>query len=94
MTPFVIKLSPVVAHPERPEAALPPAACLRRATLPEPSSQQSARLRRGSDGGRPPVFDAVRYKKRNVAERAINKLRAVCAVGTRYDERAFVVKST
>lgn len=65
-----------------------------KATIPEPSSQQSARVRRGSNGGRPPAFDAALYKKRNAVERAINKLRATRAVGTRYDKRDFVFKGT
>jgi transposase len=64
------------------------------ATIPEPSSQRAARLRRGSAGGRPPAFDAELYKQRNVAERAINKLRAVRAVGTRYDKRDYIFKGT
>lgn len=72
--------------------------CLRRrgikATISEPSSQQTARARRGSNGGRPPNFDADLYKKRNVVERAINKLRATRAVATRYDKRDFIYKGT
>jgi transposase len=65
-----------------------------RATIPEPSSQQTARVRRGSNGGRPPAFDAALYKERNTVERAINKLRATRAVGTRYDKRDFIFKGT
>ena len=65
-----------------------------KATIPEPSSQKAARVRRGSKGGRPPAFDAALYKKRNVVERAINKLRATRAVATRYDKRDFVYKGT
>ncbi len=65
-----------------------------RATIPEPSSQKVARVRRGSNGGRPSAFDAGLYKKRNVVERAINKLRATTAVATRYDKRDFVYKGT
>jgi len=65
-----------------------------KATIPEPCSQQSARVRRGSNGGRPPAFDAGVYKERNTVERAINKLRATRAVGTRYDKRDFVFKGT
>ncbi len=65
-----------------------------RATIPEPASQQTARVRRGSNGGRPPAFDAALYKERNVVERAINKLRATRAVGTRYDKRDFIFKGT
>ena len=63
-----------------------------KATIPEPSSQQTARVRRGSKGGRPPAFDSALYKQRNTVERAINKLRATRAVGTRYDKRDFVFK--
>jgi transposase len=65
-----------------------------KATIPEPATQRAARARRGSDGGRPPGFHAELYKKRNVVERAINKLRAARAVGTRYDKRDFVYKGT
>jgi transposase len=65
-----------------------------RATIPEPPSQQAARIRRGSNGGRPPAFDAALYKKRNAVERAINKLRATRAVGTRYDKRDYIFKGT
>jgi transposase len=45
-----------------------------RHTIPEKSDHRAHRLRRGSAGGRPPGFDAERYKLRNVVERAINKL--------------------
>ena len=65
-----------------------------KATIPEPASQKAARARRGCNGGRPPGFDAELYKKRNVVERAINKLRATRAVGTRYDKRDFIYKGT
>jgi transposase len=58
-----------------------------KATIPEPSTQRAARIERGRgrNGGRPPAFDAALHKKRNVAERAIGKLRAVRAVATRDD---------
>ena len=42
-------------------------------------------------GGRPPGFDAERYKKRDTVERAINKLKQFRAVATRYDKRGYVV---
>ena len=54
-------------------------------TIPEKSDSQAARRRKGSRGGRPPGFDAERYKKRNTVERAINKLKQFRAVATRYD---------
>jgi len=65
-----------------------------KATIPEPSTTQAGRARRGSCGGRPPDFDAEIYKQRNVVERAINKLRATRAVATRYDKREFVYRGT
>ena len=64
-----------------------------RATIPEKTDQIAARHRRGT-GGRPPAFDSEAYKDRNVVERAINKLRATRAVGTRYDKRDFVYRGT
>jgi len=63
-------------------------------TIPEPSGQQEGRVRRGSNGGRPPACDPETYKQRNVVERAINKLRATRAVATRYDKRDFVYQGT
>ena len=65
-----------------------------KATIPEPADQQAARARRGSRGGRPPAFDPVRYKDRNVVERAINKLRANRAVATRIDKREYMFRGT
>lgn len=64
-----------------------------RATIPEKTDQIAARHRRGT-GGRPSSFDPEVYKDRNVVERAINKLRATRAVGTRYDKRDFVYRGT
>ncbi len=64
------------------------------ATIPEPSTQQAGRARRGRKGGRPPVLDAEAYKKRNTVERAINRLRITRAVATRYDKRDFVYRGT
>jgi transposase len=44
------------------------------------------RARRGSRAGRPPIFDADRYKDRNQIERAFNRLKQFRAVATRYDK--------
>ncbi len=54
-----------------------------RHTIPEKTDSQAARLRKGSRGGRPPGFDAERYKKRNTIERAVNRLKQHRAVATR-----------
>ena len=56
--------------------------------------QHTARLRKGSRGGRPPAFDKVHYRDRNTVERAVNKLRAHRAVATRYDKRDYVYRGT
>ncbi|WP_396776906.1 transposase [Microbispora sp. H10885] len=58
------------------------------ATTPERRDQQADRLRRGSKGGRPPVFDAQAYRHRNVMERCFNRLKQFRAVATRFDKLA------
>ncbi|GAA3419668.1 hypothetical protein GCM10018952_60080 [Streptosporangium vulgare] len=63
-------------------------------TIPEPRDQRANRHRRGSAGGRPTGFDAERYKKRNVVERAINRLKNFRAMATRYDKRAYIYLGT
>jgi transposase len=65
-----------------------------RTTIPEPADQARNRLRRGSQGGRPPAFDPAAYKQRNVVERAFCQLRQHRAVATRYDKRDFVWRGT
>lgn len=64
------------------------------ATIPEPADQIRNRKNRGSKGGRPPAFDKLAYRDRNVVERAINKLKQNRAVATRYDKRDFVWRGT
>jgi transposase len=58
------------------------------ALIPTPKKQRHARLKKGSDGGRPYLFDAQRYKQRNVVERCINRLKQFRRIATRYDKRA------
>ena len=65
-----------------------------KATISEPADQARNRLRRGSQGGRPPAFDPASYKQRNVVERAFGRLRQHRAVATRYDKRDFVWRGT
>lgn len=64
------------------------------ATIPEPADQQTNRLRRGANGGRPPQFDPEGYKQRNIVERCINKLKGYRAVATRYDKRDYIYRGT
>jgi transposase len=61
-----------------------------KAVIPIEEDQRKHRLRRGSTGGRPPNFDAERYKERNTVERCVNKLRQFRAVATRYDKRQLI----
>lgn len=65
-----------------------------RTTIPEPADQVANRARRGTRGGRPPTFDADRYKNRNTAERCINKLKQHRAIAARYDKRAYIYQGT
>ena len=56
--------------------------------IPERSDQQVARARRGARGGRPPQVDPVRYRQRNVVERAVARLKQHRAIVTGYDNLA------
>jgi transposase len=55
-------------------------------TIPERDDVLAGRARRGSRGGRPPIFNPDRYKDRNQIERAFNRLKQFRAVATRYDK--------
>ncbi|MEV4008172.1 transposase, partial [Actinomadura sp. NPDC049753] len=46
------------------------------------------RPRGGSRGGRPPVFDPGLYKRRNVVERCIGRLKQWRGIATRFDKLA------
>ncbi len=57
-----------------------------RTMIPERDDQKANRQRKGSDGGRPVVFDAVAYAGRSVVERCILRLKHFRRVATRYDK--------
>jgi len=62
------------------------------AVIPEPSDQIRNRKRRGSAGGRPPAFDSVLYRDRNVVERNFNTVKQWRGLATRYDKLAIVYR--
>jgi transposase len=65
-----------------------------KAVIPVKQDQQAHRRGRGRAGGRPPAFDAERYKERNTVERCFSKLRQFRAVATRYDKRVLIYQGT
>jgi transposase len=64
------------------------------AVIPVKEDQKKHRRARGRAGGRPPAFDAGRYKERNTVERCFAKLRQFRAIATRYDKREFMYQGT
>jgi len=56
------------------------------AVIPEKTDQQANRKKKGSAGGRPVVFDPVRYKGRNVVERCFQRIKTWRGLATRYDK--------
>jgi transposase len=62
------------------------------AVIPEPSDQIRNRKRRGSAGGRPPAFDPVLYRDRNVVERNFNTVKQWRGLATRYDKHAITYR--
>lgn len=63
------------------------------AVIAEPRDQQANRKRRGSKGGRPPKFDAEKYRGRNVIERGYCRLKQWRGLATRYDKLAIVYRA-
>nr|WP_191889414.1 IS5 family transposase [Streptomyces mutabilis] len=57
-------------------------------TIPEKTDQQRHRHNRGRHGGRPPAFDRHLYRRRNVVERCINRLKGFRGIATRYEKTA------
>lgn len=58
------------------------------ATIPERCDHAANRHRRGALGGRPPTFDKVTYRDRNVVERCFARLKQFRAIATRFDKLA------
>lgn len=56
--------------------------------IPEPNDQAGHRRGRGSRSGRPPAFDPVAYRQRNVVERGINRLKQWRGSATRFHRKA------
>ena len=54
-------------------------------TIPERRDQRERRARRP---GRPLLFDQERYRRRNVVERCINRLKQWRGLATRFEKRA------
>jgi transposase len=63
-----------------------------KAVIAQPSDQIAHRARRGSAGGRPPAFDALTYKGRNVIERSFNDHKQWRGIATRYDKLATIYR--
>ena len=64
------------------------------AVIPIKEDQKANRRNKGRAGGRPPAFDAGRYKERNTVERCFHKLKGFRAVATRYDKRERIYQGT
>ena len=63
-------------------------------TIPERADQQAGRQRRGSRGGRPPAFNKLIYRHRNVVERCFNRLKQCRSLATRYDKTSSSFQAT
>ena len=61
-----------------------------KAVIPQRADELGHRRRRGAAGGRPPAFDPLTYKGRNVVERSFNDHKQWRGIATRYDKLAIV----
>jgi len=60
--------------------------------IPQRADEIGHRLRRGSVGGRPPAFDSVAHKNRNVVERSFNDHKQWRGIATRYEKLASIYR--
>lgn len=60
--------------------------------IPQRADEVDHRRRRGTAGGRPPAFDPLAYKGRNVVERSFNDHKQWRGIATRYDKLATVYR--
>ena len=65
-----------------------------RHTIGERWDQAARRAAKGSAGGRPPAFDTVLYRQRNVVERYFNRLKQWRDLATRYAKRATIYRTS
>jgi len=65
-----------------------------RHAFPERVDQIARRKAKGLRGGRPPVFDPVVYRQRNVVERCFNRLKQWRDLATRYAKRASIYQAS
>ncbi|SDZ06023.1 Transposase DDE domain-containing protein [Micromonospora pattaloongensis] len=65
-----------------------------RNVIPERPDQVARRAAKGSACGRPPAFDKVVYRKRNVVERCFNRLKQWRDLATRYAKRASLYRAS
>jgi transposase len=63
-------------------------------TIPERADQQKHRRNRGRRGGRPPIFNKLIYRHRNVVERCFNRIKQCRSVATCYDKTSSSFQAT
>ena len=61
--------------------------------IPEKKDQIAARKKRGSKSGRPPAFNTIAYKNRNVVERSFAYVKKWRGLATRYDKLAITYRA-
>lgn len=64
-----------------------------KSVIPVKRDQIAARKRRGRRGGRPPGFDAIAYRGRNVVDRFFALAKQWRGIATRYDKLAITYRA-